>query len=171
MKSFLPLVALILFSSTVFANSNSDQKWTCRINKEKSKQALYAVLKANPGKRDGSRGATQTGLTTVDAISAEIKDGQLVDGQIVGGNGFDENGWRFTEPSPSYRNAQEYSVSALHTSRNGKLRFEIGSHGWDHFTYTVTLDPATGSATISEYGYFDCGSPGAGVGVLDCERQ
>jgi len=171
MKSILPLFAFLLFTTNVFANQIADQKWTCVLNPLKSRQALNAAFRTNPGRRDGSRGATQTSLSTVATIAIDVKNGQITDGQITGAEGFDESGWRFTEPSPQERNAQEYSLTQLQNSRDGQLRFEVGSHGWDHFQYRFSINPATDSATVSEYGYFDCGSPGAGVGVFDCERQ
>ena len=171
MKSILPLFAFVLFTTNVFANQITDQKWSCRVNAAKSRQALNASYRANPGRRDGSRGATPTALTDLEAVSFEIKNGQIVDGQIAAEQGFGESGWRFTEPSPAGRNSQEYTLSQARSSADGKIRFEVSSDGWDHFSYTITLNPAANSATVSDYGYFDCGSPGAGVGVLDCEKK
>lgn len=104
-------------------------------------------------------------------MSIVVKDGQIVDGRIDAYAGFGDSGWVLSEPSPAGRNAQVYDVSKLSVLKDGKIRFTVGSNGWDHFDYTVILNPASKSATVSDYGYYDCGSPGAGVGVLDCEQQ
>lgn len=146
--------AVLLMTSLQVSAATADQSWSCvRDERATALRSKNSRINESP----------------ITGLQIKIKDAKLIDGEITG---WENDAWKFTEPSPSGRNDPTYEAVLENKRSSGDtVVISVNSDGWDHYNYTVRLNTRTGLATVDEAIQEDCRNPASGVAVLNCQRS
>ena len=169
MKTIAILLATLATQSALAANTIPNQSWTCHLNSGSSNELLGDRTPKKPKKND----STGYGIADTESFQVKIVDGKIVDGYLKSNFALGDATWVFSQPGPGAdtRDGEVYTLRDVKEGNNRHLLTGFDMDGWDHYNYSVDLNPTKKTATVREDIQLDCCDPAVGFAEYDCEVQ